>query len=92
MIAALSSLPGCSRHGESATRVAVIGDSGSPFGPAARGTLAAGLVNASVGEGLVAFDAEGKVAPALADRWIVTDEGRATSSACAAAHGPMAAK
>lgn len=76
MIAALSSLPGCSRHGESATRVAVIGDSGSPFGPAARGTLAAGLVNASVGEGLVAFDAEGKVAPALADRWIVTDEGQ----------------
>lgn len=76
MIAALPTLQGCSRHGESATRVAVIGDADTPFGAAARGTLAGAMVNASVGEGLVAFDAEGKVAPALADRWIVTDEGQ----------------
>jgi peptide/nickel transport system substrate-binding protein/oligopeptide transport system substrate-binding protein len=73
---ALSTLGGCSRRSEAATHVVAIGDSGSAVGAAARGTLAAGLVNASVAEGLVAFDAEGKVVPALADRWIVTDEGQ----------------
>lgn len=54
----------------------VIGDTASPFGAEAKGTLAARLINASLGEGLVTFDADGKVVPALADRWIVTDEGQ----------------
>lgn len=76
MIAVLPALQACGRHDESATRVVVIGDTGTPLGAAAQGTLGAAMVNASVGEGLVAFDAEGKVAPALADRWIVTDEGQ----------------
>ena len=76
MIALLPALGGCSRHAESATQVVVVGDTGSPFGPAARGTPAAVLLKASLGEGLVGFDAEGRVVPALADRWIVTDEGQ----------------
>ena len=33
------------------------------------------MVRAATAEGLVAFDAEGRVVPALADRWIVTDDG-----------------
>jgi peptide/nickel transport system substrate-binding protein/oligopeptide transport system substrate-binding protein len=69
-------LDACTRHDSSATRVAMIGDSAAPFGPRARGTPAALLLAASLGEGLVTFDAEGRVVPALADRWIVTDEGQ----------------
>jgi ABC-type transport system substrate-binding protein len=76
LIALLPALQACSRAHEAATRVVVIGDMDSPFGAGARGTLAARLLDASLGEGLVAFDAEGKVVPALADRWIVTDEGQ----------------
>lgn len=34
------------------------------------------LVRAATDEGLVAFDAEGRVVPALADRWIITDDGQ----------------
>lgn len=38
--------------------------------------LAAQLTRASIAEGLVSFDAQGRVVPALADRWIVTDDGQ----------------
>ena len=34
-----------------------------------------GLINATA-QGLVAFDGEGQIEPALAERWIVTDDGR----------------
>ena len=34
------------------------------------------LTRASVAEGLVSFDEQGRVVPALADRWIVTDDGQ----------------
>ena len=33
-------------------------------------------MRAATTEGLVGLDAEGQVIPALADRWIVTDDGR----------------
>lgn len=38
--------------------------------------LAAQLTRAALAEGLVSFDAQGRVVPALADRWIVADDGR----------------
>jgi peptide/nickel transport system substrate-binding protein/oligopeptide transport system substrate-binding protein len=38
--------------------------------------LATQLTRASVAEGLVSFDEQGRVVPALADRWIVTDDGQ----------------
>lgn len=38
--------------------------------------LAAQLTRASIAEGLVSFDEQGRVVPALADRWIVTDDGQ----------------
>jgi hypothetical protein len=43
---------------------------GARLGPAAQ------LVRAATVEGLVGFDAEGRVVPALADRWIVTEDGQ----------------
>ncbi|MGB3712723.1 MAG: ABC transporter substrate-binding protein [Erythrobacter sp.] len=51
--------------------IAVIGNTASssgPFGPQARYLRAAGA------EGLVALDPEGQVIPAIAQRWIVTDD------------------
>jgi peptide/nickel transport system substrate-binding protein/oligopeptide transport system substrate-binding protein len=69
-------LGGCHRQSESATRIAVIGEPGAPWAPAEHNTLAGHLLSASLGEGLVSFDAEGKVVPGLADRWIVTDDGQ----------------
>jgi peptide/nickel transport system substrate-binding protein/oligopeptide transport system substrate-binding protein len=48
-------------------------------GDGARGIdrpLAAQLTRASIAEGLVSFDEQGRVVPALADRWIVTDDGQ----------------
>jgi peptide/nickel transport system substrate-binding protein/oligopeptide transport system substrate-binding protein len=38
--------------------------------------LATQLTRASIAEGLVSFDEQGRVVPALADRWIVTDDGQ----------------
>lgn len=40
-----------------------------PFSPAA------GLLREATGSGLVGLDAEGRIRPDLADRWIVTDDG-----------------
>lgn len=37
--------------------------------------LAKQLTRAAIAEGLVSFDEQGRVVPALADRWIVTDDG-----------------
>ena len=53
----------------------MIGDPGSPFAGGARLPLAAQLVRSATAEGLVGFDERGRVIPALADRWIVTDDG-----------------
>ncbi len=36
----------------------------------------AAAIRAATVEGLVGFDAEGRIVPALADRWIVTDDGQ----------------
>src|SRR3546814_7233971 len=37
---------------------------------------AAQLMIGATGQGLVAFDAQGEIEPALAERWIVEDEGK----------------
>src|SRR3546814_14111024 len=37
---------------------------------------AAQLMSVAPGQGLVAFDAQGEIEPALAERWIVEDEGK----------------
>jgi peptide/nickel transport system substrate-binding protein/oligopeptide transport system substrate-binding protein len=68
-------LAGCDNASDRAVQVAVIGDPGSPFAGGARLPLAAQLVRSATAEGLVGFDERGRVIPALADRWIVTEDG-----------------
>ncbi len=68
-------LAGCDSASDRAVEIAVIGDPGSPFVSGARLPLAAQLIRSATAEGLVGFDERGRVIPALADRWIVTDDG-----------------
>ena len=68
---------GCGKRDDGPIRVAVIG-SEEAFAQA-RGVrlgAAAQLLRGATVEGLVGFDAEGRVVPALADRWIVTEGGQ----------------
>ena len=65
----------CHRGDDGGIHVAVIGDPASPFETGPRLSPAAQLIRGATSEGLVAFDEEGRVIPALADRWIVTDDG-----------------
>ncbi|GFE73198.1 ABC transporter substrate-binding protein [Novosphingobium sp. TCA1] len=74
-LAALA-LAACGSPDNSALSVAVIGGAEDPFDTDAQMTLAGQLVRASTAEGLVSFDEKGRVIPALADRWIVTDDGQ----------------
>lgn len=68
-------LAGCDNASDRAVQVAVIGEANSPFVAGGRLPLAAQLVRSATAEGLVGFDERGRVIPALADRWIVTDDG-----------------
>ncbi|MAC57779.1 MAG: ABC transporter substrate-binding protein, partial [Novosphingobium sp.] len=78
VLAALAALPlvSCGSVDNSALGVAVIGSSDDPFASGIRLAVGGQLVRAATVEGLVAFDAQGRVIPALADRWIVTDDGQ----------------
>lgn len=78
LAAVLAALPlvSCSGYDNSALGVAVIGDAEDPFQSGIRLGAAGQLVRAAAVEGLVAFDEKGRVIPALADRWIVTDDGQ----------------
>jgi ABC-type transport system substrate-binding protein len=74
MLAALVS--GCGSQDSALINVVVIGETGDPFEKGVYLSTAGQLARASVAEGLVAFDEQGRVIPALADRWIVTDDGQ----------------
>ncbi len=69
-------LAGCLGEDDRPLQVVAIGVPASPFvkGPSLPGP--AQLLRAATFEGLVGFDAQGRVAPAIADRWIVTDDGQ----------------
>lgn len=69
-------LNGCGSGGDRVVEIAAIGDPGNPLRASPRLNSTAQLVRAATTEGLVAFDQEGRVIPALADRWIVTDDGQ----------------
>jgi ABC-type transport system substrate-binding protein len=56
--------------------IAAIGSSEDPFENGTRLSAASQHVRAATHEGLVGLDAGGAVLPALAESWIVTDEGR----------------
>jgi len=78
LLAALSglALSGCGSADNSQFALAVIGDPEDPFLPGPGLPLAGQLTRAATAEGLVSFDEQGRVVPALADRWIVTDDGQ----------------
>lgn len=69
-------LGACAETDDSTVQVVVIGQPSSPFAGGVRLSPAAQLVRSSTFEGLVGFDEQGRVIPALADRWIVTDDGQ----------------
>lgn len=67
---------GCGSSGDPRLKVVVAGEPDDPFETGLRLSPAGQLVRAATAEGLVAFDEQGRVVPALADRWIVTDDGQ----------------
>lgn len=76
LASALFLLAACSREDDGPVRVSVIGatpalvdPNRAPADPAER------LLLAATAQGLVAFDEAGQIRPALAQRWIVTDDG-----------------
>ena len=68
-------LGGCFSAADRPVEVVALGDPASIFAASAQLPIAAQLLRAATVEGLVAFDEQGRVIPALADRWIVTDDG-----------------
>jgi ABC-type transport system substrate-binding protein len=69
-------LAGCGRGGDGAVQVVFIDTPENMFASGVRLSPAAQHLRAATGAGLVTLDAQGEVIPALADRWIVTDDGR----------------
>lgn len=69
-------LAGCWRNDEGPVRVAFIDTAESLFAGGVRLSPGAQHLRAATAAGLVSLDARGDVVPALADRWIVTDDGR----------------
>jgi peptide/nickel transport system substrate-binding protein/oligopeptide transport system substrate-binding protein len=70
----LALLAACGRKDQTIA-VATISEA-APFRAGTRLNSAAQLIRSATTEGLVGFDDEGRVIPALADRWIVTDDGQ----------------
>jgi oligopeptide transport system substrate-binding protein len=72
---AFFALAGCGRN-DGAVEVAIVDTPEQLFAGGLRLSAGAQHLRAATGAGLVALDAQGEVIPALADRWIVTDDGR----------------
>lgn len=68
-------LAGCDSADDAALKVLVIGEKEDALAKGIRLPPAGQLVRGATTEGLVSLDAEGRINPALADRWIVTDDG-----------------
>lgn len=69
-------LAGCGAANDDETlETAWIGDPASPFETGLRLSPPAQAIRAATTEGLVSLGAQGEVVPALAERWIVTDDG-----------------
>lgn len=66
---------GCAGGDNDTVPIAVIGSAGAPFESGGNLPFAGKLVRGATFEGLTGFDQEGRVIPALADRWIITDDG-----------------
>ncbi len=75
MLLSVLLLGGCFGADDRPVEVAAIGDPDAAFANGPSLTAPAQMLRAATSEGLVAFDERGQVVPALADRWIVTDDG-----------------
>jgi oligopeptide transport system substrate-binding protein len=73
---ACAALAGCGRGNDGALEVAFIDEPENLFEDGIRLSTGAQHVRAATHAGLVALNETGEVIPALADRWIVTDDGR----------------
>lgn len=67
---------GCNQRDERLVRVSLIGDPDPAVTPGAGKPPQPPEIRAATVEGLVGFDEQGRVVPALADRWIVTEDGQ----------------
>ncbi len=68
-------LAACGSGQDATLTVVTIGAPGSQFEKGVRLPPSARLIRGATVEGLVGFDEQGQIVPALADRWIVTDDG-----------------
>ena len=68
-------LAACTGSSDATVEVAIIGQPNALFDASARQSPAARLLRNATAEGLVSLDAQGRAVPAVADRWIVTDDG-----------------
>lgn len=75
LLAALATSSCGPSGGSGPIEVAVIGTPDDPFEQGMRLSPAAQHIRAATQEGLVALDPAGQVVPAIAERWIVTDDG-----------------
>jgi ABC-type oligopeptide transport system substrate-binding subunit len=72
---ALLTLAACSRS-DGPLDIAIIGEPDEVFASGVRLSEGAQVVRGATGAGLVALDAQGEIEPALADRWIIADDGK----------------
>lgn len=75
LVGLLGTLAACGTSVTPALDVDVIGTEGAPFETGVRLSVSGLLVRSATSEGLVALDEQGRVISALADRWIVTEDG-----------------
>ena len=75
VVTSLSALAGCGSGSGGPLNVAVIGDDRDVFASGPRLSEGGQVIRGATASGLVALDAKGEIEPALADRWIVTDDG-----------------
>ena len=74
-MASIALLGGCGGSNDGALDVALIGTSDAAFTNSVRLSIAAQHVRAATDSGLVTFNEQGETVPALAERWIVTEDG-----------------
>lgn len=76
LLAAAMALAGCGSGDDGPLGIAFIDSKEQLFASGLRLSEGGQAVRAATGSGLVRLDAQGEIVPALADRWIVADEGR----------------
>lgn len=75
LLPALGLLAACGGAGENRFDVLLVGDPAAPTTARPPFSAANALIAEATGSGLVSLDAEGRIKPDLAARWIVTDDG-----------------